>query len=308
MTLLRVATLVLGCAATSLAALELALPTGARQLSERVSPFGSYRLPTGAWEAGNLPVETFEGEIDRQTWRLDGGSATTLQVLDPLRKQIADAGYETVFSCKDQDCGGFDFRFETEVVPAPDMHVDIRDYRFLSAMRGDGEALSLLISRGRNAAYVQIIQVNPAGSPLPGPQISVGEDTDTPDPAGGLIARLLAQGHVILPDLQFQTGADTLINGPYDSLSALAEFLRANPELSLMLVGHTDSIGTLDGNIALSKRRAEAVRARMLELYELPPSRVRAEGMGYLSPVASNLTGDGREANRRVEAVILPGP
>ncbi len=308
MTFLRVATLALGCAAAPLSALELALPTGSRQLSDRDSPLGSYRLPTGPWADGSIPVETFEGAIDRQTWRIDSGSVTTLQVLDPLRKQIADAGYDTIFACKDQDCGGFDFRFETEVVPAPDMHVDIRDYRFLSAVRGESEALSLLVSRGRSAAYVQVIRVDPEEAYSAETPTSVDLPDEPSEEEDELIARLRADGHVVLPDLEFQTGADKLINGPYDSLAALADFLKANPDLSLMLVGHTDSVGTLDQNIALSKRRAEAVRTRMLELYDLPASSVQAEGMGFLSPVASNLTAPGREANRRVEAVVLPKP
>ncbi len=62
----------------------------------------------------------------------------------------------------------------------------------------------------------------------------------------------------------------------------------------------------LDANIALSKRRAGTVRDRLVNEYGVPPGRVAAEGMGYLAPVASNLTPEGRERNRRVEALLLP--
>jgi len=92
---------------------------------------------------------------------------------------------------------------------------------------------------------------------------------------------------------------------PYASLADLAEYLASHADRRIVLVGHTDSSGTLVANISLSKRRAQAVRDRMISAYDLPPGQLDAEGMGYLSPVASNLTNAGREINRRVEAVLL---
>ena len=122
---------------------------------------------------------------------------------------------------------------------------------------------------------------------------------------GDLATRLLGQGHAVLRDLDFDTGASDLREGTYASLSALASVLRDRPELRVALVGHTDSVGGLDGNIALSKRRAQSVRQRMIESYGIEGARMQAEGMGYLAPVASNLSEEGREANRRVEVIVL---
>ena len=103
----------------------------------------------------------------------------------------------------------------------------------------------------------------------------------------------------------FDTGSDALDPGRYESLARLAAFLGEHPAMVVALVGHTDSIGGLEQNISLSKRRAESVKARLTGTYGIAPERVQAEGMGYLAPVASNLTPEGREANRRVEAVLL---
>ena len=72
------------------------------------------------------------------------------------------------------------------------------------------------------------------------------------------------------------------------------------------LVGHTDAQGSLDANIALSKRRAQAVADRLVAGHGVARAQLQAEGMGWLAPVATNLTPEGREANRRVEAVVLP--
>lgn len=48
----------------------------------------------------------------------------------PLRDQLIEAGYDVVLDCDQNTCGGFDFRFGTEVLPAPDMYVNIRAFRF----------------------------------------------------------------------------------------------------------------------------------------------------------------------------------
>jgi OOP family OmpA-OmpF porin len=76
--------------------------------------------------------------------------------------------------------------------------------------------------------------------------------------------------------------------------------------LRVALVGHTDATGSLDANIALSRKRAASVKDRLVRAYGIAVSRLDAEGMGYLAPIASNLTQAGRDANRRVEAVLLP--
>ena len=57
---------------------------------------------------------------------------------------------------------------------------------------------------------------------------------------------------------------------------------------------------------ALSRQRAEAAERYLVQRHGIDPSRLSAEGAGYLAPVASNLTAEGREQNRRVEVVLLP--
>lgn len=310
---LRLATLsfLLSLVGESALAVELTLTAGAKQLANRVSLLDSYELPVGPVQNGDLPVRHFEGRVQRETWRIDSGSITTLQLLKPLRDQIKQAGFELIFECEDRGCGGFDFRFGTEVVPTPDMYVDIQDFRFLSATDGDRRAIGVLVSRSRSAAYLQVIQTSSVENlTLPvstqAPALEMSEDSGKK--GKDLVAKLQREGHVVLDDLDFGTGADALGQGPYQSLRQLAEFLKDNPDLVVMFVGHTDSIGGLEENIALSKRRAEVVRERMLDLYEVPSAQVDAQGMGYLAPVASNLDANGRALNRRVEAVLLQRP
>ena len=77
--------------------------------------------------------------------------------------------------------------------------------------------------------------------------------------------------------------------------------------MRIALVGHTDTVGGLEANINVSRARARSVRQRLIESYGIAEERLDAEGMGYLAPVASNLTAEGRDQNRRVEVVLL-GP
>ncbi len=283
-----------------LAAQELTLPQTAQQISDRSSALDSYDMPTGPFADGAVPSRTVEGQVERYTWRLQAGSSTTLQLLAPLRDQIEAQGYDILFECEARVCGGFDFRFGTEVVPTPDMYVAIQDYRFLAAQKGQ-TVLSLLVSRDTPDGYVQMIRVTPVDAPAPAP-IVVDQSIDG---AQGLLVELQQNGHVILDDLRFRTGEVALGDGPFASLALLAGFLTDNPGLRLALVGNTDDTGDLDANIRVSTRRAEAVRSRLIEAYGVAADRIEAQGVGYLAPITSNATPEGRDLNRRVEAVLL---
>lgn len=289
---------------------DLALPVGARMLAERNSPLARYALPLGAVVDDKVPARNFEGQVLRRTWRLEG-DATSLQLFAPMRQQLQDAGYEIVYQCQAQECGGFDFRFGIEVVPAPDMTVDIGDYLFLSATKGEAQALSLLVSRSGRSAYIQVIEVAPADvdlikvAPITPPTPVVQPDQPEQVDESDLFGALTLDGRAVLDDLEFETGSARLGAGPFDSLVQLTAGLIERPDMRIALVGHTDNIGSQDKNVALSQRRAEAVRARMLERFEIEGDRIEVAGAGYMAPLASNLTANGRETNRRVEVVLL---
>ena len=279
---------------------DLTLPAGSRLVSERTSALDSYDLPVGVFADGTIPVRQVEGRVERFTWRMQVGASTTLQIMAPMREQIEAQGYEILFQCEARACGGFDFRYGTEVVPTPDMYVAINDYRFLSAQRGT-DVLSLLVSRNAPDGYVQLIRVSSdLSAPAPTPTAR------PPEPGSdALISTLVQDGHVTLRDLSFQTGEVALGPGPFPSLTRLAAYLAANPGTRLALVGHTDDTGDLQTNIAVSTRRAEAVRTRLIDAHGVAPDRIEAKGVGYLAPITSNATAQGRDLNRRVAAVLL---
>jgi OOP family OmpA-OmpF porin len=293
-------------------ALELPAPVLSEEIRNEVP--GSYDLPTGPFAGGTLPTRTVEGAVVQRALQLDAPDRTTLAILDPLRQQVRAAGFEVLLDCAARACGGFDFRYATEVLPEPDMHVDLGDFRFLSALRGD-EAISIMVSRSALSAYVQIIEVTAAppdvpglaGPALPGggTDAGAGPVPDAPAPPAGEIGAALGQeGRAVLADLDFASGAAALTGDDYPSLAALAAWLAANPEATIALVGHTDASGSLAANISVSERRASAVAQVLVDRYGVDGDRITARGVGFLAPRATNQTDEGRRKNRRVEAVV----
>ncbi|MGR3501803.1 OmpA family protein [Pseudaestuariivita sp.] len=278
----------------------LEVPRGAESAGPQERPLDSYALPTGPWADGVLPTQVFEGRVSRQAWRVPVPGTTTLELLAPLRAQLEADGWEIVFACQGRACGGFDFRFSIDVLPAPDMVVDLARFRFLSATR-DGSGLSVLVSRTEAAGYIQIIQ---AGAEAELEDVTASARAVSSAASVSLGEALETDGRFILSDLAFETGSASLGDARFASLATLADYLRANPERRVALVGHTDATGSLEGNIALSKRRAGSVRARLVEVHGVPAGQMDAEGMGYLAPITTNLTPEGRDANRRVEVIL----
>ena len=269
-------------------------------------------IATGPAGPDGVPQLVLPGRTVTEAWRIPGDGATADLMAD-VAGQVADAGLDLLLACSARACGGFDFRYGLPVTPEPDMHVNLGDFAYLSARDGD-RAVGVLVSRGASALHVEITRIGPGDPPateaasVPDPAApATGRDTAPAGP-GTLAARLVAEGHVALDDLAFETGAAALAAGDPDSLADLAAFLAANPAARLTLVGHTDAEGSLAANITLSRRRAEAVAAALVGRFGVDPGQVAAEGAGWLAPRASNATPEGRALNRRVEAVLTAGP
>jgi OmpA-OmpF porin, OOP family len=101
----------------------------------------------------------------------------------------------------------------------------------------------------------------------------------------------------------FDTDSDIIKPESGPVIKQIARGLDTNPNLKLMIEGHTDSVGDAARNLDLSKRRAEAVRAVLIGQFNIDASRLSATGLGSTKPVDSNDTPQGRAQNRRVELV-----
>ncbi len=285
----------------------LPAPEGAERTARLERLRASYALPV-APALGDEAFRRLTGRLLWESFRVDAPETTSADIAEAYRTVLRDRGFRILFDCTATACGGLDFRFAADLMPAPEMLVDAADFVQISAERaGETPAYaSVLVSRVLGQVYVQVVGVVPASGAValaPPPPMA----PDTPEPrlpgeGAGLLDRLRADGHVAVSGLSFDTGGAALSPSSAAALDALADTLRA-ADLAIVIVGHSDNEGTLEANRGLSERRAVAV-LEALVARGVPAARMSAEGVGFLAPLTTNATEAGRAINRRVELVL----
>lgn len=110
-------------------------------------------------------------------------------------------------------------------------------------------------------------------------------------------------------NLLFPSGSAIVNPKGKEALGKLAQVLNTNPDISIMIEGHTDSIpikGRYEDNWALSVARATAIVRVLANNYKVDPTRISAIGRSKYEPVDSNQTAEGRAKNRRTEIILAP--
>lgn len=110
-------------------------------------------------------------------------------------------------------------------------------------------------------------------------------------------------GHAAVYGIYFDTGKSVIKPESEAALSEIAKMLKKDASLKLNVVGHTDNVGKLDGNMKLSQDRGNAVVQALVTKHGIAAARLKGCGVGSLAPVASNDNEAGRAKNRRVELV-----
>lgn len=118
-------------------------------------------------------------------------------------------------------------------------------------------------------------------------------------------SKLLTEGRLVTRGITFDTGSDRIKSESYGVLREIAQVLIENPEVSIKIIGHTDSDGKPEMNLELSRKRAEAVARSLHQDFKIDAKRMTTEGKGASEPVEPNTTPQGKANNRRVEFVKL---
>jgi len=121
--------------------------------------------------------------------------------------------------------------------------------------------------------------------------------------ANSMANSIKESGKVAVYGIYFDTGKSVLKPESQPSLLQISKLLKADPDLKLYVVGHTDNTGIFDANIKLSMDRAMSVVSELVSKFFVNAARLKAFGDGPTSPVASNGDEKGRALNRRVELV-----
>ncbi len=124
---------------------------------------------------------------------------------------------------------------------------------------------------------------------------------EDPKPAKGVVQ---PPQKFILKGVEFDTGKATIRKESFARLDRVVEYMTHKRSARIEISGHTDNVGKPKRNKALSQRRARACRKYLIS-QGVDGSRILAVGRGDEQPIASNDTKEGRQQNRRIEAIEL---
>jgi OOP family OmpA-OmpF porin len=109
---------------------------------------------------------------------------------------------------------------------------------------------------------------------------------------------------IITLNVEFDTNKAIVKDKYYGEIKRVADFMKAFPDTTAAIEGHTDNISSAAYNQKLSEKRANSVRQYLIDKFGIDGSRLTATGYGLTKPIASNDTEEGRQKNRRVAAVM----
>lgn len=116
-------------------------------------------------------------------------------------------------------------------------------------------------------------------------------------------SKLLTEGKLISYGIYFDSGKADVKPESYASIKEIATIMNENPDLKILITGHTDSDGDEKANLELSKKRAKSVMNYLSSEFNIDATRLETDGKGETMPIDSNNTPQGKAKNRRVEFI-----
>ncbi|NEV64240.1 OmpA family protein [Thiorhodococcus minor] len=285
----------------------------------RASQFDEAEIPAGPWDkakgAWQEAIEV-EGRRTRIIY-IAPPDASSLEVIRNYEQALAGSGYETIYQCSGYpECGEKVEQFyidDSKGKKLTDSHLlkyvfsdtSVEEPRIYTARRGssDGDSHVFVFAAfqdnfadsqagDRVAVFVEEVLAKPM------------QDRMVLIDAEKMAKGLGEEGRIALYGIHFDFDKASIREESRSQLEEMARMLNEQPELEVYVVGHTDNKGTLDYNMDLSRRRAEAVVQALIQSYGILGARLMPMGVASLSPLATNTTEEGRALNRRVELVV----
>lgn len=148
------------------------------------------------------------------------------------------------------------------------------------------------IEKGQAGVQVDIIEAKPMQQKM----VTVS--------AGEMEKQISDTGRVALYGILFDFNKADVKPASEPTLAEIAKLMQENPALRILVVGHTDQVGSFESNKTLSQKRAESVIAALTGK-KVDAKRMFPVGVSFAAPVATNATEEGRAKNRRVELVEM---
>lgn len=280
---------------------------GYQQVSydKAVLPLGPIKPGTSRQFAAS---DVTEGRITRIAYEAPAGKSA-IEVYRNFAQAMTNAGFKTRFECAGESCGdGADFS-DSEIQPLLDpMNARNTMSRVLYAVDGDMRQLTARLDRPEGRVDVSLLvaqadEHQPTGILLQVVEAQAMATDQVSVDAKAMSQGLGRQGHIALYGIHFATDSADLTADSDATLGQMVQLLKDEASLKVFIVGHTDDTGELSHNLALSRKRAEAVARALTTRYGIASQRVAAKGVASYAPVASNRDDAGRSQNRRVELV-----
>ncbi len=251
-----------------------------------------------------------------------------LEVLRNYQDEIKSQGGKILYECKGVECGGdpakssyggggdmslamylfppervtephgsnaycalaekiTDQRYTAAELPASGAHISVLTYTIVAPDRSD----PCLAFNGRTVAMVDILEAKDREKKM----VTVD--------AGTMAKSIESSGRVALYGIYFDFNKAEVKPESDVTLEEIAKMLKQSPSRKVLVVGHTDNVGTFAFNMDLSQRRAASVVAALTSRFGIAKTRLTPVGVSFASPVAPNTDESGRAKNRRVELV-----
>jgi len=268
--------------------------------------------------------QVLEGDYTRLVYLIPE-NVSPLEVVRNYQQEIKEKGGEPLFECKAEECGGDPTRgsnggggnmslamFLRPNEQVKDKHFsngacaqtsNISDQRYMVGMLADtGAHVSVLAYTLRKETYCdafagRTVAVVDIVAPKQREQKMVMVKADE------MAKKISTTGSIALYGIFFDFNKSDLKTESQPTLEQIAKLLKEDPQLKLMVVGHTDNVGPFAANMDLSQQRASAVVNALVSQQGIDKSRLTPIGVAFACPVASNKSEDGRAKNRRVELV-----
>ena len=264
-------------------------------------------------------VRKVEGRVHRTTYvllNLAKGKRSTLEMARNYEQAFKDLGFESIWS------GG-----QAEIRNGPPkqyyslpeldnqlLTTGVKDRRYFCMEKGGLFAAIYFSARSWEHVMPAKSEANPWKTDVTIPEESIVIQVDFVDTrpmeekmvmvsAAEMQKSISASGKVALYGIYFDFNQAELKPESAPTLTEMAALLKAEPNLKVLVVGHTDNVGAFEFNQDLSTRRAKAVAAELTAKYGIATDRLTPLGASFMAPVSTNSTDEGRKLNRRVELV-----
>lgn len=301
-----------------------------KSFDEFTFPLSKLELPDNWIPLSYIPYapkkdKTIEGPYTRLVYLIPV-DRSPLEIIRNYQDEIVGSGGNVLWECKREDCGadhgkgvsiGVSTSLATFLRPLERLGLkeysqgfcatigDIMDQRYLVAELPDvGAYISVhtytikdfaytncKAFKGRTVAVVDIVE----GKPREKNMVTVE--------ASDMAQQISETGSVSLYGIFFDTNSSSVREDSDATLKEIAKLFQQQPDLNLLVVGHTDNAGAFEYNMNLSQNRAQSVVDELSKKYGISKERLIPVGVSYASPVSSNSTPEGQALNRRVELV-----